>query len=424
VGGHLVRMWLADAGIPTRPAGGRRGVTRPAPRNRKPVPPADELRELLLVQRLGRRELAARYQVHPSTMSRWLTEAGLPTRLPPAGALNDAEIVALYLREAIPAAEVARRAGASDTAVLRALRSAGIPVDRSRQVAEVRMAAARRSAEPPLTAADGDLAEARYRDDGWSYRRIGEALGVHTGRVRRELARRQVPPRPRPVPGRASRQEAPVAEVRRLYVDSEWTADDVGAILDLPGRIVLRTGHAHGLPIRQGGRPSVSATVELIDGLYADEEIAAVLDRQQVPRRPAGGGIAERFPEPVPLTPELLADLYTAAGCSSPQIEVLTGQPQIIVRNRMQLWGIPFREEHLPPALLRLRAAARARFLAGVLASYREHGSTTKVAAEYGCAPDTIRRWITAAGGQVPGRGRWPRRPAESPPAHSPPGRD
>ena len=53
VGAHLVRMWLADAGIPTRPAGGRRGMTRPAPR-RKPVPPADELRELLLVQRLGR----------------------------------------------------------------------------------------------------------------------------------------------------------------------------------------------------------------------------------------------------------------------------------------------------------------------------------------------------------------------------------
>ena len=234
----------------------------------------------------------------------------------------------------------------------------------------------------------------------WAYTPGGSAANSPGGRCRPGAAG----------PGRAARQEAPVAEVRRLYVDSEWSAEDVGAILDLPGRIVLRTGHAHGLPIRQGGRPSVSATVELIDGLYADEEIAAVLDRHQVPRRPAGGGIAERFPEPVPLTPGLLADLYTRAGCSSPQIEVLTGQPQIIVRNRMQQWGIPFRAEHLPPALLRLREVARARFLAGVLASYREHGSTTKVAAEYGCAPDTIRRWITAAGGQVPGRGRWPRR--------------
>lgn len=412
---HLIRTWLAEAGIPFRPAGGRRGVIRPA-RWRKPVPPTAELGESYLLRRVGRRELAAHYRVHPSTLARWLTEAGLPTRLPPpAGTLSEAETVALYRREALPAAEIARRAGVSATRVLRVLHAAGIPVERSRQAAAVRAAAAaRRTALPPLPAADGDWAEARYRDDGWSHRRIAEALDVTRERVSRELARRQLPPRPRPVPGRAARLEAPVEEVRRLYVDSQWAAEDVGAILDLPGPVVLRTGHAHGIPIRQGGYPVVSATVELIDGLYADAEIAAVLDQHRVPQRPPGGGIAERFPEPVPLTPNLLTDLYTGAGCSSPQIELLTGESQVIVRDRMHRWGIPFRQKHMSPALMRLRAAARARFLAGVLASYREHGSTAKVAAEYGCAPETVRRWITAAGGHVPGRGRWARRPPAS----------
>lgn len=318
-------------------------------------------------------------------------------------------MVALYRREEIPAAEIARRAGVSAQRVLRVLHSAGVVIDRPRQAAAARAAAARRAVQPALPAAEGDFAEARYLRDGWSYRRIGEALGVPKGRVHRELSRRNVEPRARPVPGRAARVEAPVEDVRRLYVDSQWTADDVGAFLDLSGPIVLRTGHAHGLPIRQGGRPVVSATVELIAGLYDDAEIATVLDRHQVPRRRAGGGIAERFPEPVGLTRDLLRDLYTTAGCSTPQIELLTGESQAIVRARMHEWGIPLRDEHLSPALLRLRSAARERFLAGVLAAHSELGSTTRVAVVYGCAPDTVRRWLVAAGRRVPGRGRWPR---------------
>jgi hypothetical protein len=106
---HLIRTWLAEAGIAIRPAGGRRGVIRPAAW-RNSVPAAGELRELYLARRLGRRELAELYQVHPSTVSRWLPEAGLPARLPPAGTLTEAEVVALYVREEIPAAEIARRA--------------------------------------------------------------------------------------------------------------------------------------------------------------------------------------------------------------------------------------------------------------------------------------------------------------------------
>jgi hypothetical protein len=243
-----------------------------------------------------------------------------------------------------------------------------------------------------------------YRDEGWSYRMIGEHLGVSGAKVRAELHRRGIPAHPRrPIgPGsRTARTEAPVDQVRKLYVESEWSAADVAAQLDSTINVVLRTGHAHGVPIRQGGggSPAVTAAVALIDSLYRDEQISEVLDRHGVPRRPAGGDIAVRFPEPVPLTAELLDELYHGAGCSTGQIELLTGQPQIVVRNTMHRLGIPLRPEHMSPALLRLRAAARQDFLAQVAAEYRACGSTAEVAKLHDCATNTVLRWLAQARG-------------------------
>jgi len=113
---------------------------------------------------------------------------------------------------------------------------------------------------------------------------------------------------------------------------------------------------------RRRGRPAVTAAVALIDGLYRDHQIGEVLDRHAVPRRPAGGDIAVRFPDPVPLTAQLLDELYHGAGCSSGQIELLTGQPQIVVRATMHRLGIALRPEHMSPALF----AATGRGTAGL----------------------------------------------------------
>jgi len=92
---HLVRTWLLEDNIPIRPGGGRLGAHRPG-RVRKPPPPAAELRRLREQERLSRGELAARYRVHPQTVSRWLTAAGLPGHLPPAGpTVSDAQVAAI-----------------------------------------------------------------------------------------------------------------------------------------------------------------------------------------------------------------------------------------------------------------------------------------------------------------------------------------
>jgi transposase-like protein len=268
---------------------------------------------------------------------------------------------------------------------------------------------------PSLLRLQGDQAVRLYQDKGWSYQMVAEQLGVRASQVRAELLRRGIPAHSHRKAGpgsRAARSEAPAEQVRTLYVDSELPAQDVAAQLDSSVHVVLRIGHAYGVPIRPGGggRFAAASAVALIDGLYRDEQISAVLDRHRVPRRPAGGDIAVRFPEPVPLTAQLLDELYSGAGCSTSQIELLTGQSQSVVRETMHRLGIPLRPEHPSPALLRLRAAARQDFLAQIVDEYRACGSTVEVAKLHGCATDTVRRWLTQAGVTVPGRGRWLRR--------------
>ena len=317
---HLVRTWLLEDNIPIRPAGGRTGVRRPG-RVRKPSPPAAELRRLREKERLSRSELATRYQVHPQTVSGWLTAAGLPGQLPPS--VSDAQVAATYRAEPITASEIARRLGIPAGQALAALHREGVEIDPGRQAAAVRAAGVRRRGKAAsLPVEQAELAVQYYQDQGWSYRMIGEELGVSHAKVRAELQRRGIPVhRRQPIgPGsRASRAEAPITELRKLYVESEWSAEDVAAQLDSTVHVVLRTAHAHGVPIRQGGggRPAVTATVALIDSLYGDEQISEVLDRHAVPRRPAGGDIAVRFPDPVPMTKQLLDELYHGAGCSS-----------------------------------------------------------------------------------------------------------
>ena len=133
-------------------------------------------------------------------------------------------------------------------------------MDPGRQAAAVRAAGARRRGTVPALPADqADQAVRYYRDEGWSCRMVGEQLGVSAGKVRAELRRRGVPVhRRQPIgPGsRASRTEVPVEQVRRLYVDSEWSAEEVAAQLDSTVNVVLRTGHAHGC---RSGRAAAAA---------------------------------------------------------------------------------------------------------------------------------------------------------------------
>ncbi len=393
---HLVRTWMDEDGIPRRPAGGSRGRPRQPPSRRKPPPADEELRRLRVLEGWTVRELAEHFSVHPGTVRRWLADKSIPRRRG-RGALpgiSVADVVERYRIGTMTAAELARQTGLPYERVVLELREAGV-MDRRRRPRHVSPAQADRIR---------DLYLVHHR----TLEGIAEVVGVSVHLVRRQLRAVGVAITPRGGAARGERREAPVEEVQRLYVDTGHTAEETGEVLDVLGGVVLRTGHDHGLPIRPGGRPIIPAEVRLIEALYADDEVREAMERHGLPQRPPIGGIAVRFPVPVPLTPSLLADLYHTAGCSTPQIELLTGQARALVEARMHHWQIPLRpSRRRSPALTRYRRARRLAWLEQVVVVYERTHSTAVVAAEFGCAHETARRWLVEAGVPVPGRGRW-----------------
>jgi hypothetical protein len=112
---------------------------------------------------------------------------------------------------------------------------------------------------------------------------------------------------------------------------------------------VLRAAHAHGMPVRSGGRVPLLGTereIELIRALYADPLIDAALTAYAIAPVPPVGPISERFPMPVQLTTPLVKDLYWGCGVGLHHIELLTGQAAGTVRGFMRRAGIPL----CPPA--------------------------------------------------------------------------
>ena len=272
--------------------------------------------------------------MHPQTIARWLGEYNIAT-VRPGGRLRGvtvAELVDRYQSSDLTVAELARQVGLRRDCVVGELRAAGIEIDRSRR-------------PPPrrLSAEERQWAVQRYVADEWPLRRLADQLDRSVYSVRAELVAAGVPIVHRGGVSRQDRAEVPPEQVERLYVIDGLTAEQSGDTLGVAGDLVLRTGHSYGLPIRPGGAaPLVPADVRLIEDLYADDGVSTVLDRHRLPRRAPIWGIAIRFPQPVPLTQDLVRDLYEEAGCSSTHIELLTGQSAATVRKKMAEWGIRF----------------------------------------------------------------------------------
>jgi hypothetical protein len=103
-----------------------------------------------------------------------------------------------------------------------------------------------------------------------------------------------------------------IAELRELYQQRQWTAVEIAVHLDTTTRLVLRTLHDADVPVRRDGtrpRRRPPDETQLLAALYTDPEITAGLRRHRGPRRPRPGSITTRFPTPVPLAAQLLADL-------------------------------------------------------------------------------------------------------------------
>jgi hypothetical protein len=130
-----------------------------------------------------------------------------------------------------------------------------------------------------------------------------------------------------------------------MYLRAGLPSGEVGRTLGVSRRVVLRTAHDEGMPVRVGGpEPSDGpAEIELITALYADADVQQSLARHGLPAVPPGGPIWQRFPVPARLSPELAEELYVSCGIGVHHIELLTGQPADSVRKLLHAAGVALR---------------------------------------------------------------------------------
>ncbi len=388
--GEMIRLYVDD-GLTTGQVGerigrskawvGRRlrraGVALARPQRRRVDP--EVVRRLYVDDEMSLAAVAERVEASEPVVRRVLADAGVAIRAQSASAIRCGDLARLYLDEGLATPAIAERLGVSTTGVSAALRRCGIPV---RPVGtELSIPTADLGGLLDAGLSDADIAQ-RYGVAVWAVRRRLRAEGIRRPPAKPPWTRHPPPAgelRALYVEGGATQTEiathyrVPHTTVRRwlsaagierpanpgtagtgrraeltpellwdLYVDREWTAAEIGRHVGVSAKIVLTHLHSHGVPVRPSGarRP---ARPPVLDQLYDDADVVVVLERHGVAVAHLTGTPRERFPEPVPLTAGLVAELYVTVGLSTSHISLLTGHQEPAVRTALQEAGIPTR---------------------------------------------------------------------------------
>ena len=259
-----------------------------------------------------------------------------------AVSVDDEELRDLSVNHGLSTYRIALRVGTSRGRVTRQLRAAGVVLAAG---GRGRRRDHRRLAEPVGFRA---LLKKLYVDQRQTSKQIGDRLGMSERTVRNRLAEYGIGTRSRGRCHREDREPLPEADLialYALYALAGLSAEQVGDTLGVSRYVVLREAHELGVPVRLGGPPPRNgpSEIELIAALYADPIVADALRRHQMRQVPPGGPLWQRFPTPVPLTRELVTDLYVECGLSINHLEILTGQPASTVRRRLHTLGVPSR---------------------------------------------------------------------------------
>jgi hypothetical protein len=262
-------------------------------------------------------------------------DAGCPDDLPAAPLAERA--AHLYACRMLSTYKIGAVTGAGRQRITRVRRKAGVAVKP--------YGAGRR----PHRAAEDErldqLMARLYRDLRLPSPQIAGLTGMSEHAVRDRLRARGVPIRTRGRHNREDREVVSPDDLTALYLQGGLSADEAGRLLGVSRKVVLRSAHDQGLPVRVGGPPPACgpSEIELLAALYADPQVRRALARHGLPVVTVAGPIWERFPAPRRLTPSLVADLYQDCGVSLHHIELLTGQPATTVGALLHASGIQLR---------------------------------------------------------------------------------
>jgi len=243
-------------------------------------------------------------------------------------------VVHLYLCERLSTYRIGERTGMDRQRVGRLLAQAGVAV-------KPRGAGRRRPRNDKQVVLDALMARL-YVESRLTSGQISALTGVSERAVRSRLRASGVQMRTRGRLNREDRMNVPADELVRLYVADGLSAADAGRLLGVSRQTVLRAAHDEGLPVRVGGPEPTSGPgeIELVNALYSDSLVQSALRRHGISRRPPGGPIWQRFPVPVPVTPQLAEELYVRCGLGVRHIELLTGQPSQTLLRLLEANGI------------------------------------------------------------------------------------
>jgi predicted HTH domain antitoxin len=190
-----------------------------------------------------------------------------------------------------------------------------------------------------------DLAVRLYVRSSLTSGQISALTGIPERTVRDRLRARGVRMRTRGGVNREDRAAVPAEALSQLYVDAGLSAAETGRRLGVHGRVILRSAHDQGLPVRIGGPEPRNgpSEIELIDALYTDPLVRQALSRHDIAPRPARGPVWQRFPVPVDVGPELAKELYLTCGLGLRHIELVSGQPAETVRAILHGQGVALR---------------------------------------------------------------------------------
>ncbi|WP_194891174.1 hypothetical protein [Catenulispora pinisilvae] len=311
------------------------GVSIRSNRRRRPVSEA-ELRRLYLEEKVSVRALSKRWQVSTGTVDRWLAAAGAIT--PPDG-LDTAKLRRLY-DAGLPVREIARRLGCPVTALDAALTHAGIP---RRPTSAVRS-----DREHDATITDAILRQV-YVGDGLTLKDAAAKLGVSRRYLGERLEKAGLVKR---LGAFTAKTPYSHAELRQRATELYKNGASMLAVAEALGveiATVRKALHEAGVPTRRRGFPHTTEDAprrSLIDDLYADPAIIGCLNRHGV-LIPADGQWTPAGPTqslaPLPLSAELMRELYQVIGLATLHITMLCGVGIGTVRKALSNAGITLR---------------------------------------------------------------------------------